>query len=529
MQPTKKAKKRVSIGSIAALLAATAFLGQLLGLLRTRLVNANFDAVGPNSTDAYFAAFNIPDFFFFTLAAGALGVAFMPVLADHLQRGDKKGIWQLSSSLLNFLAIIMAVVGVVIFVFAEQLIKYIVAPNLSPEQLHNAATIMRFLAFNPLLFTISGIIMSVQQTIGRFFFFAIAPLLYNLAIIASIFVFRDNLGLVGLGVGALAGAVIQLLIAIVGLHGTGFRWHPRIAWKNKDFRLILRQLPPRSLDQGADQINSIVETNLARRLGEGYISYYNNAYTLHTAPIMLIGTAIATAAFPNLNNRLSQGRPDLFRKDFLKTLRAMIWIIMPVAVICFFARGYLARLLFAKNAPEIALIFGFLTAAIFFRTIYALVSRWFYAQKDTWTPLFVSVFTIGFNIVLAYNLAKPSSYGAAGLALAQSVVATVEVLILGVIMVWRDHKLFDMDFINGIIKIISVTGFSVIAGYIMISLLPLGLGDTGFFALGTKFAAIAGVTAAVHIVVSGIFGLDEAKPIFRWLKRIVFRPIKVQF
>jgi putative peptidoglycan lipid II flippase len=144
MQPTKKAKKRVSIGNIAAMLAATAFLGQLLGLLRTRLVNANFEAMGPNSTDAYFAAFNIPDLVFFTLSAGALGVAFMPVLADRLAKGDKKGIWLLSSSILNLLAIIMLVVGVFIFIFAEQLIRYIVAPQLSPEQLHNATVIMRF-------------------------------------------------------------------------------------------------------------------------------------------------------------------------------------------------------------------------------------------------------------------------------------------------------------------------------------------------------------------------------------------------
>jgi len=529
MQATKKIRKKVSIGNIAALLAATAFLGQLLGLLRTRLVNANFDAVGPNSTDAYFAAFNIPDFVFFTLSAGALGVAFMPVLADRLAKSDKRGIWMLSSSLMNFLALIMLVVGIIIFVFAEQLIRYIVAPNLTPEQLHNTVVIMRFLAFSPLLFTLSGVIMSVQQTLGRFFFFAIAPLLYNLSIIASIFIFRDNIGLVGLGIGALAGGVIQLLIAIIGLYGTGFKWTPRIHWKNADFRLILRQLPPRSLDQGADQINSIVETNLASRLGTGTISHYNNAFTLHNAPIMLIGTAIATAAFPSMNNRLSQGRPDLFRKEFLKTLRAMIWIIMPVAVICFFARGYLARLLFANYAPEIALIFGFLTAAIFFRTVYALVSRWFYAQKDTWTPLIVSVFTIGFNIVLAYHLAKPGSYEAAGLAIAQSIVAAVEVFILGAIMVWRDHKLFDADFINGIIKIISVTGFSVIAGYIMISFLPLSLGDTGFVTLVTKFLAIAGVTAVVHVTVSALMGLEEAKPIFKWIRRVIFRPIKVQF
>ena len=69
-------------------------LGQLLGFLRTKLVNANFPALGPDSTDAYFAAFKIPDLFFFTLAAGALGVAFIPFLTDHLQKGDKKiGFW----------------------------------------------------------------------------------------------------------------------------------------------------------------------------------------------------------------------------------------------------------------------------------------------------------------------------------------------------------------------------------------------------------------------------------------------------
>lgn len=530
-------KKRMSVRTIATLLVATSFIGQLLGLLRTRLVNANFPATGAESTDAYFAAFNIPDLLFFTISAGALGVAFMPVLADRLQKGDKKGIWELSSSLMNLLAIIMAVVSVVIFVFAEPLIRYVVAPNLTGEQLHNAVLIMRLLALNPLLFTLSGIVMSVQQTLGRFFFFAIAPLLYNMSIIISAIVFSTvgendggpgGLGIVGLGVGALIGAVIQLAIALLGMYGTGYRWHPRIAWKRPDFRLILRQLPPRSIDQGVDQVNSIVETNLASRLGAGAITHYNNAFTLHNAPIMLIGTAIATAAFPSMNNRLSQGRPDLFRREFLQTLRAMIWIVMPVAVVCFFARGYLARLLFSRNAPEIALIFGFLTAAIFFRVIYALVSRWFYSQKDNMTPLIVSVFVIAFNIILSYNLAKPDAYGVAGLALAQSIVAAVEVAILGVVMVIRDHKLIDFDFINGLIKIISVTGFSVIAAYIMISYLPLSRGDTGFVTLGTKFAIIAGVTAAVHIGISMIFGLEETKPIKAWIHKIVFRPIRVQ-
>ena len=185
-EPQSKIKKRIPLANVAILLIMAAFIGQLLGFLRTKLVNANFPRIGPDSTDAYFAAFNIPDFFFYTIAAGVLGVAFIPVLSDRLARNDRKGMWEISSSLLNLLTIIMGLVGVVIFVFAEPLIHHIVAPKLAGEQLDNAVFIMRCLALNPLLFTISGILTAVQQTLGRFFFYAIAPLFYNLAIIASI-------------------------------------------------------------------------------------------------------------------------------------------------------------------------------------------------------------------------------------------------------------------------------------------------------------------------------------------------------
>jgi putative peptidoglycan lipid II flippase len=525
-------KKRISLSSVAGLLVATSLMGQILGILRTKLVNGNFSAVGPTSTDAYFAAFNIPDFFFFTLAAGALGVAFMPVLADHLHRGDKKGVWDLSSSLMSFLAIIMAIVGIIIFAFAQPLIQHVVAPKLSPEQLHNAVTIMRLVAFNPLLFTISGILASTQQTMGKFFFYAIAPLFYNLSIIVSIFIFKHNIGLIGLGVGALIGGILQLIIVAVGMFGTGYRFHPKIMWQSADFRLILKQLPPRSLDQGIDQIESIVETNFARRLGEGYISYYNNAYTLSTAPELLIGTAISTAAFPRLAQRLSQGRPDLFRRDFLQILRIIIWLAAPVALICYFCRGYFARIIYTNNAPQIALIFGFLTAAIFFRTIYSIISRWFYAQKDTKTPLFVSIFAITLNIVLAYFLSRPSSYGAAGLAIAQSSVAAAEVMVLFTIMLLRDHKLFDRTFWSGCGRIVSVTGFSLIAGFIMVSLFPLGINDRGIFTLGTKVMWIAGVTFGTHLFISWLLGLEEVQPVFSRTGKIfraVMRPIRQPF
>lgn len=531
MAPTKKAnyRKRISLSNTALLLVSSTFIGQILGFLRTKLVNANFPATGPGSTDAYFAAFNIPDFFFFTLAAGALGVAFMPVLAEHLHKGDKRGMWELSTSLLNLLMIIMGAVALIIFIFAEPLVHYIVAPNLTPAQLHNTVAIMRFLALNPLLFTISGVLTATQQTMGRFFFYALAPLVYNTAIIISIFVFRNNIGLIGLGIGALAGALLQLGVVSLGLFGTGFHWAKKILWRNRDFQVILRQLPPRSLDQGIDQIESIVQTHYARGLGSGYISYYNNAYILSTAPTLLIGSAISTAAFPLLNNRLAQGRPDLFRKDFSKIFRTMVWITAPVVVIGFFTRGYLARLIFAHDSPQIAIIFGFLSLAIFATTMYTLVSRWFYSHKDTKTPLFVSIFTIIFNIVLVSYMARPNTFGMSGLALSQSIVAAVEVVILMVVIIFRDPRIFNKEFWAGIIRIVSVTGFTVLAGATIVSFYPLGISDRGAVTLGGKLLIISGVIAAVHLAVSWLFGLEEMGPVINRVKRIILKPVRLPY
>jgi putative peptidoglycan lipid II flippase len=533
-----RTRKRISLGSVAVLLVGSQLIAQVLGFLRTKLVNANFMAVGPHSTDSYFAAFTVPDFFFYTISAGALGVAFMPVLADHLARGDKKGMWQLVSSLLNLLSLLMLCVAAIIFVFAEPILHDIVAPKLGPQQLHDAVVIMRFLSLNPLIFTISGILTATQQSLGRFFFYATAPLLYNGAIIISALVFSTappnnggpgHLGITGLGIGALVGAVLQLGIVLMGTYGTGFRWHPKIMWHHADFLQVLRNLPPRSLDQGIDQVESIVETNVATRLGPGNVSYYNNAYTLMTAPVLLIGTAISTAVFPRLNNRLSHGRPDLFRQDFLRYLRLIIWITLPVIVICFFGRGYLARLIFSRNSGSIALVFGFLTVGILFNTLYTIMSRWFYAQKDTLTPLYVSIFTITLNIVLAFWLGSANSYGLQGLAAAQSIAASAEVLVLAVVMVKRDHKLFDAYFFSGVFRTISVTGFSLLAGYITVGFIPLGDHDRGFLTLGTKVLILASVTLATHLIISGLFGLEEAAPFWNWVRRLLYRSVKVEY
>ena len=517
-----RANRKLSLGSAAMLLSSTALVGTVLGILRTKLINANFNNF---ESDAYFAAFKIPDFVFFTLASGALGVAFLPILSERLRK-NKQAAWDVASYILNALAVVAFFAALFIMIFAGPLLKYVVAPGFTPEQLQLAIAIMRIISVNIFLFAISTVLTTVQQAVGRFFFMAIAPLFYNGCIIASIFIFGNRFGIVGLGLGVAIGAVLQLLVVALGMIGMNFRFRLAINFKNKSFREVLRILPARSIDQGMDYIEGIVETRFASELSIGSVTNYENALILHNAPVALIGTAISTAAFPRLTDRLAQGRSDLFRKDFLKILRTMIWIAAPVAVLSFFARGYLARIIFARSNREIALIFGFLCIAIFFRIIYTMVSRYFYAHKDTKTPLYVSLFVIALNIFLAYSLSKPNVYGVAGLAIAQSIVAFTEVFTLMTIMVYRDHKFFDIEFFRSVLRIFSVTGFSAVTGYLAVHFLPLNQLDQGL-GLIVKLALITLIVFSVHITLSYVFGFDEAKLVVERLKRIVLRPVKL--
>jgi len=150
----------------------------------------------------------------------------------------------------------------------------------------------------------------------------------------------------------------------------------------------------------------------------------------------------------------------------------------------------------------------------------------------TLTPLGLSIFAIALNIFLAWKLSQPSHYGVAGLALAQTIVAVAEVAILFTIMLFKDHKLFDIRFWGGLWRIFSVTGFSVVATYIMLQIFPLRLTDTGFITLGFKFGLIALVTMTVHVGLSSLFSLEEAEPVIAKLRRgakLILKPVKIDW
>lgn len=518
---------------VAVILAASTLLSALLGIFRDRLLNSQYLDTYPTGIDAYTAAFTIPDFMFFILVSGALSVTFIPVFNQRLAAGNKKSAWELSSSVLNMLALATFVASILIVVFAEPLVRYVVGPGLDESSRSLAVAMMRIIAVNPFLFAISTVLTSIQQSIGRFVYYALAPVFYNIGIIIGIKYFANGVnlfgwqifegGIMGVALGVAFGAMLQLIVSAIGLFGLGFNYEFKIYWRNLGFKKVLGLLPARSLDQGIDYINGIVEMNLASRMLAGTLRSYQQALSIHLMPISLIGVAISTAFFPKMTEDLGRNDEEGFWRSFRLALRMVIWIALPVSVIAFFGRGYVVS--FIKNGGDslISALLGALVISIFCRSIFHVLVRAFYARQNTKTPLIVSIFAIGINIILAIIFTFQFDMGAHGLAFAQSIGAILEIIILVVILALKHRSIFTSGFMGAILRMFLAGLITSIVAYAMVKLFPLGITDQSFFLTFPKFLMITAVSFTAYMISCYFLNLKEITPLVHRLKKILFR------
>lgn len=535
----RKVNKRLTVKLAAAILAGSMLLSSLLGFFRDRLLNSAYmpnEAAGlagyPVGLDAYTAAFTVPDFMFAILVSGALSVTFIPVFNARWIKGNKQSAWEIGSSMINLMALVTLVTSVLIMIFADPLMKYLIAPGFTESGHALAVSMMRVIAVNPFIFAIAAVIASIQQAVGRFTFYALAPLIYNVGIIIGIVWFTGGInifgwqifegGIMGVALGVALGSVLQLITSAVGLAGLGFDYDFKIHWRNQGFKKVLRLLPPRSVDQGMDYVVSLVEINLASRMVDGTVRAYQQALTLHMMPINLIGVAISSAIFPQLTERLGDGREDLFQAELRSVLRVIIWLALPVAVVMFFTRGYIVHFIRNAGDPLMAGILGALIVAVLFRTIYHMAARSFYAQQDTKTPLYISFFSIGLNVILAIVLSMYLEMGAYGLAWAQSIVATFEVAILFFVMGRRMPKLFNMNFMHSLSRMILAATIAGVVCYMAVRILPFRELDDSFYSAFPRFMVISTISFLAYAVMSKILALEEIDPVIRRVKQVMF-------
>jgi putative peptidoglycan lipid II flippase len=432
MARTASVSSTRQIARAATLVMALFVFSRVAGLAREMIIGARFGTSA--DLDAYLAAFRVPDLLFQLMAGGALGSAFIPVFTGCLTRKDLPAAWRVYSAVSNLVMILMTVFAVVAAAVAPWLVRHVLAPGFSPEQQVLTASLMRWMLISTVIFGISGIIMGVLNSFRHFLLPALAPVLYNLAIIGGAWFLAPSLGVYGLVVGVIIGAALHLDVQLVGLWWYGARYSPTLGTTDPLVREVGRLMAPRVLGLAVVQINFWVNTILASTLPAGSLSALNYAWLLMLLPQGIVAQGVATAAFPTFAALEARGRYAELRHTLSTTLGAVLFLTIPAAVGLFVWRVPLVRMLlergvFTAHSTQLtAYALAFYAFGLIGHSLLEITSRAFYALHDTRTPVGIGVGSMILNVVLSLLLRPVLAH--AGLALANTIATTLEMLLL---------------------------------------------------------------------------------------------------
>lgn len=408
---------------------------RLLGLLRNVLIGHLYGTAP--ELDAYFAAFRLPDLLFQLLAGAALAGAFLPTYTELFTRHSKEAAARLASSLLVLVGGLTALLAALVFLFAPWLVPLTV-PGYSSEIQQLTVALTRLMLLSPCFFSLSGLLTGVLQGHQRFLLPAFASWAYNGAIIAAALLFSGALGVHALAWGAVVGAALHLAVQVPGLLQLRVPLRPALDLRDHALHEVLRLAGPRMLGLAAAHLNFVVTTVLASFLPSGSLAALNYAWAVLMLPVGLFGMSLATTAFPSLAQQAALQGPQGLRPVLAESLRAVLALMLPAAVgLAFLAPG-IVGLLFQRGFFDEASVE--LTAAALIGYAVGLpahgalevLSRGFYALRDTKTPFLLGAASLLLHILLGLVLMRPLHV--AGLALALSLASLFEALASGLLL-----------------------------------------------------------------------------------------------
>jgi putative peptidoglycan lipid II flippase len=488
-------------------------LAAIMGLVRNIIIARQF-GIGAD-LDAYYASFKLPDLLFTVVAGGALATAFIPVFTDVMAKEDRAQAWRLASAITNLVLLIVSVFALLAALFAPWLVSTLIAPGFDAGQQAEAVSVMRIVLLSTLIFAISSVQGAVLHGFKHFLLPALAPVLYPLGIIVGAIWLAPTMGVRGLAIGAVIGAGLHLAVKVPGLIYYGFRWWPVLDLGSAAVHRVGILMGPRILDLGVFHLTLLAMTNLASRLSPGSVSAVEWGWDAMQIPETLIGTAFGLVAFPTLADLAARNDLAGLRHTFGETLRAILALTIPAVLgLILLGRPALAAL-YQRGAFDAAATQAVYVALRFFalglvgHAALELAARAFFAQQDTLTPLLVAVGSAVVNIGLAVVLMRPLGHG--GLALANSLAVSAEVLVLLYILRRRWGSVEGRETLNTMGRVLLATLFMGLAlGAVLMLGRRAGLGSFGLVMAGGMVGAIVYIGAALLLDVKALYRLPAA-------------------
>ena len=393
-----------TIAFAAGLLALSSLMSTVLGIVRSGLLSWQFGA--GETTDIYLAAFRIPDFLYGILIMGGISTVFLPLFSEFFEKQEKEA-WKFVSNLLNILVIALLILSGAAFLLAPVLMK-LVAPGFSPEQQEITMNLTRLMLLSPILLGVSSVFSGVLQYFGKFLAYSLAPIFYNLGIIAGIILLVPVFGIWGLGLGVVAGAMLHLLVQMPAALSSGFRWQPLFQLKDEAIGKVFRLALPRTFAAAGLHVNVIVLTALASIISTGSITIFTYADDIQHFPIGLVGISFALAAFPSLSRLFAKQQMQQFGEIFASTFKQVLFLVVPISLLTFLLRAQIVRLIYGAgdkftwdDTRLTAASLGIFAFGILFQALIPFLARTFFAVQNTRIPTFISIGSVMVNIFLA--------------------------------------------------------------------------------------------------------------------------------
>ena len=439
--PSSYHESAESIAGAAGLIGAATLSSRVLGFIRDMVLAGLFGASA--AADAFFVAYRIPNLLRELLAEGSMSSAFIPIFTEYHTLRTKRETWEFASAVFTTLLSLVTVITLVGIV-AAPMIVWGLAPGFHdhPEKLAMTIYLTRIMFPYLLFVSLAALAMGILNSIRAFAAPALAPVFFNVSIIACALIFAPILDepVIGAAIGVVIGGCAQFVMQLPGIQRRGllFGWwfYPGHAGVRRIGLLIL----PTLLGLSVTQVNLTVSTILASFFSGGptYLFY---GMRLIQFPLGIFGVALATAILPTLSAQAARGDMQELQATFGFGLRMIGFIIFPAMVGLIMLREPIVHLFFEHGAFSAEDTQGTTIAILWyaiglwaFAGVRIIVSV-FYSMQDTRTPAFAAVGAMVVNLVLALWLMEPLGHG--GLALATAIAAMVNVSILMMVLTYR--------------------------------------------------------------------------------------------
>jgi putative peptidoglycan lipid II flippase len=518
-----------SVARSAMVVMLAMIVSRILGYIRDIIIYAQ---IGQNSyTDAYNAAFKIPDCIYMILVGGALSAAFIPVVSSYLARGERENVWKFTSVVINVISGLMLALVIIAYIFAPQFIGFYVS-GFDAETLHLTVVLTRIMLIQAMLMALAGICQGILQAFKIFTPTAVGSVVYNVGIILVGAIFSGLIekhfpgyGITAFSLGVVAGAFGNFVVQAQALRKVGMHYHFSFDLRNAGFKKMILLMLPVFISLGATQINLFVNAGLASHLHEGLLSALNTAQRLMQLPISIFAVSIAMAVFPSLSRKAALEQIDDFRNDFVYGIRTILFIMIPFSAMLIALGVPFIRLLYevgkfnSSNTQAVAFALYFYSIGIFAQGCIQVLNRAFYAFQDTKKPVMVAVSGVAINLILSFILINYLQQG--GLALAFSVAGICNMIFLFLLLKRKLGHIGLKEIGASALKTLMASAAMAAAAY------GIAYGSETLFGITSK------LTQLLQFFLAGMIGMIIFFLLTKWLKmpeiETVLRTLKRRF